>query len=63
VRGFYIRRVTSNPALVSPQTLWLNARIENKLGNRRGAQELGDQLVGRYPSSREALVVPARQLR
>jgi len=51
---FYIRRVTSNPSLVSPQTLWLNARIENKLGNRRGAQELGDQLVGRYPSSREA---------
>jgi type IV pilus assembly protein PilF len=51
---FYIRRVTANPALVSPQTLWLGARIENKLGNRRGAQELGDQLVGRYPSSREA---------
>ena len=51
---FYIRRVTSNPALVSPQTLWLNARIENKLGNKRGAQELGDQLVGRYPNSREA---------
>jgi type IV pilus assembly protein PilF len=51
---FYIRRVTANPALISPQTLWLNARIENKLGNRRGTQELGDQLVGRYPNSREA---------
>lgn len=51
---FYIRRVTANPALVSPQTLWLGARIENKLGNRRGAQELGDQLIGRYPNSREA---------
>ena len=51
---FYIRRVAANPALISPQTLWLNARIENKLGNRRGTQELGDQLVGRYPNSREA---------
>lgn len=51
---FYIRRVTSNPALISPQTLWLGARIENKLGNRRGVQDIGDQLVGRFPNSREA---------
>lgn len=51
---FYIRRVGANPAFVSAQTLWLSARIEKKLGNQRGAQELGDQLVGRYPSSREA---------
>lgn len=51
---FYIRRVTSNPALISPQTLWLGARIENKLGNRRGVQDLGDQLLARFPSSREA---------
>jgi len=51
---FYIRRVTANPALINPQTLWLGARIENKLGNQRGARELGDQLVGRYPNSREA---------
>lgn len=51
---FYLRRVTANPALISAQTLWLSARIENKLGNRRLVQEYGDQLVGRYPTSREA---------
>ncbi|HKX42011.1 MAG TPA: type IV pilus biogenesis/stability protein PilW [Burkholderiaceae bacterium] len=51
---FYIRRVNSVPALANAQTLWLAARVENKLGNRRGAQELGDQLVARYPTSREA---------
>jgi type IV pilus assembly protein PilF len=51
---FYVRRVNAQPAQVGPQTLWLAARIENRLGNRRGAQELGDQLVARYPNSREA---------
>jgi type IV pilus assembly protein PilF len=51
---FYIRRVNTVPALVSAQTLWLGARIENKLGNRRGVQEAGDQLASRFADSREA---------
>ena len=51
---FYIRRVNSTPALANAQTLWLATRVENKLGNRRGAQELGEQIVARYPGSREA---------
>jgi type IV pilus assembly protein PilF len=51
---FYIRRVNSTPALANAQTLWLATRVENKLGNRRGAQDLGEQIVARYPGSREA---------
>lgn len=51
---FYVRRVNNVPALVSAQTLWLAARIENKLGNQTGAQDLGRQLRSRFASSREA---------
>lgn len=50
---FYIRRVNAVVAVVSAQTLWLAARIENRLGNRPGAQEFGDQLRQRFPESRE----------
>lgn len=52
---FYIRRVNSQPPLVSAQTLWLAARIEHKLGNLTGARELGAQLRSRFADSREAL--------
>jgi type IV pilus assembly protein PilF len=51
---FYIRRVNSVPNLTGSQTLWLAARIERRLGNRSGVQELGDQLRRRFPDSREA---------
>lgn len=51
---FYIRRVNAVPAQSGPQTLWLAARIEQRLGNRAGTQEFGDQLRRRYPDSREA---------
>jgi len=50
---FYIRRVNTVPTLQGPQTLWLAARIEQRLGNRTGAQELGDQLRRRFPDARE----------
>lgn len=50
---FYIRRVNAVPAVVSAQTLWLAARVENRLGNRSGVQEFGDQLRQRFPESRE----------
>ena len=51
---FYIRRVNSQPDVANAQTLWLAARIENKLGNRQGASEFGAQLRNRFPDSREA---------
>ena len=51
---FYVRRVNSQPDVSSAQTLWLAARIENKLGNGQGAADFGSQLRGRFPESREA---------
>jgi type IV pilus assembly protein PilF len=51
---FHIRRVNSNPDIVNAQTLWLAARIENRLGNKQGAQDFGVQLRNRFPQSPEA---------
>ena len=51
---FYVRRVNAQPEVANAQTLWLAARIENKLGNRQGASEFGTQLRNRFPDSREA---------
>jgi len=51
---FYVRRVNSQPEVANAQTLWLAARIENKLGNHQGASEFGAQLRNRFPDSREA---------
>lgn len=52
---FHIRRVNNNPNNISAQTLWLAVRIEHKLGNRNGVNELGAQLRARYRESREAV--------
>lgn len=52
---FYIRRVNSQPGLVNAHTLWLAARIESRLGNQTGVQELGRQLRARFGDSREAV--------
>ena len=51
---FYVRRVNSQREVANAQTLWLAARIENKLGNHQGASEFGTQLRNRFPDSREA---------
>ena len=51
---FYVRRVNSVQEVSNAQTLWLAARIENRLGNRNGVQDFGTQLRNRFPESREA---------
>ncbi len=51
---FYIRRVNSIANLVSAQTLWLAARIENKFGNGPGVADFANQLRNRFPESPEA---------
>lgn len=51
---FHVRRVNSVPENVSSETLWLAARIEHRLGNRAGVEELGSQLLTRFPQSGEA---------
>ncbi len=53
---FYIRRVNSQPDLASAQTLWLAARIENKIGNQAGARDFGSQLRSRFPQAPQTLL-------
>ena len=50
---FYIRRVNAIPSVSNAQTLWLAARIENKLGNRARRDRL-------RPSAAQPLPAVAR---
>ena len=52
---FYVRRINAVRDLVSPQSLWLAARIERRIGNLDGLQDLGRQLRERFPQSPETL--------
>ena len=54
---FYIRRVNSQPDLVNAQTLWLAARIERRMGNSGGVDDLSRQLRDRYPQAPETLLL------
>lgn len=49
---FYIRRLNSNE-LVNAESLWLATKIEKKLGNQQGVQQLSDRLRKEFPNSRE----------
>ena len=49
----FIRRVNNLKDVASAQTLWLAARIEKRIGNESGLDEIGKQLRGRFPQSRE----------
>ncbi len=51
---FYIARVNTLNDVVSAQTLWLAARIENRLGNREGLDSVTTRLRNRFPQSRES---------
>ncbi len=50
---FYIRRL-NNSEFANAESLWLGIKIENRLQSREAAQQLGEQLRRRFPSSREA---------
>ncbi len=52
---FYVRRVNNNVELRNAESIWLAARIENRLGNTQGLRDLGNQLRSSYPQSREAM--------
>ena len=52
---FYIGRVNAVQEYTNAQTLWLAARIENKMGNQRGTRDYGRQLRARFPQSPESL--------
>ena len=52
---FYIGRVNAIQEYSNAQTLWLAARVENKMGNTRGARDYGRQLRNRFPQAPETL--------
>jgi type IV pilus assembly protein PilF len=50
---FHIRRVNNVSERANAESLWLGIRIENKLGNTAGRDELASQLRSRFNDSRE----------
>ncbi|HEU4621543.1 MAG TPA: type IV pilus biogenesis/stability protein PilW [Burkholderiaceae bacterium] len=50
---FYIGRL-NRQIEPTPETLWLELRVERKLGDRDAAASIGSQLRRRFPESREA---------
>jgi type IV pilus assembly protein PilF len=50
---FHIRRVNNVSERANPESLWLGIRIENKLGNIPGRDELASQLRSRFNDTRE----------
>lgn len=51
---FYIRRVNGVQTQVSAASLWLAIRIENRMGNTSGRDDLAEQLRTRFVGSAEA---------
>jgi type IV pilus assembly protein PilF len=49
----YIDRVNALPAIANAQTLWLAARVENRLGDRNAVRDLGRRLGYGYAASPE----------
>jgi type IV pilus assembly protein PilF len=54
---FYVRRVNTVSDFANAQSLWLATRVENRLTNRSGVREFGEQLRSRFPESPEALLL------
>jgi type IV pilus assembly protein PilF len=52
---FYIRRVNNVPEQVTAESLWLAVRIEHRMRNIEGRNDLGAQLRSRFPNTRETL--------
>lgn len=50
---FHIRRVNNVSERANAESLWLGIRIENKLGNVNGRDELASQLRSRFNDTRE----------
>ncbi|MEO5733501.1 MAG: type IV pilus biogenesis/stability protein PilW [Rubrivivax sp.] len=52
---FYLGRINAVREQTTAQSLWLAARIENRIGNIQARQDLGRQLQARFPDSPEAM--------
>lgn len=56
---FYVRRVNAQPEQVNAQSLWLQLRIERKMGNAAQVEDLGLHLRRKYPQSPETQALDA----
>lgn len=56
-----IRPLNANPDVSNAQTLWLAARIEQRLGNSQGVQALARQLRDRFPQAPESAALDRGQ--
>ena len=50
---FYVRRL-NNSDLANAESLWLGVTVERRMENRDAMLQLADQLIKRFPDSREA---------
>ncbi|MDR7268382.1 type IV pilus assembly protein PilF [Pelomonas saccharophila] len=50
---FYVKRVNDQPEQLNAQSLWLQLRVERKLGNANMVDELAMKLRRRYPQAPE----------
>lgn len=50
---FYARRVNANAEQSNASSLWLELRIERRMGNPANVEDLGNQLRRKYPQSAE----------
>ena len=50
---FYVRRI-NNSELANAESLWLGVKVERQLNSRDGMNQLGTQLVKRFPQARES---------
>lgn len=50
---FYVRRINAQAELVNAQSLWMELRIERKLGNGVAVEDLGQQLRRRFSDAAE----------
>jgi type IV pilus assembly protein PilF len=58
---FYVARVNVRQESANAQSLWLAARIENKLGNVARVNEFGEQLKSRFPNAPEVKLYERRR--
>lgn len=56
---FYVKRVNAQPEQANAQSLWLQLRIERKLGNAGGVDDLALQLRRKHPQSPETQLLDA----
>ena len=56
---FYVKRVNEQPEQVNAQSLWLQLRIERRLGNASTVDELAQQLRRKYPQTPETQALDA----